>query len=142
MTILLNGFLDLAAAETRARRLAAGAEPAAEEQVFTAQLPPPPSPERLRQVAWAVGEGRPAESYAPPGAHVGVAPVSPAEGFAHWRMPHDWVERTASRKGWAWHNSRPILRLYDVSYIEFNGLNAHRIQDHTLPSLCGELFFK
>ena len=30
------------------------------------------------------------------------------------------------------------LRLYDVSYIEFNGLNAHRIQDQPLPALCGQ----
>ncbi len=142
MTILLNGFLDLATAEARARRIAAGAEPDAEDQVFTAPPTPAPSPEQLRHIAWAIGERRPADSYAAPDAHVGLGPVSPSEGFAHWRMPHDWVERTASRKGWAWHNSRPVLRLYDVSYIEFNGFNAHRIQDHTLPGLCGELFYR
>jgi glycogen(starch) synthase len=142
MTILLNGFLDLATAEARAGRIAAGAEPGAEEQVFTASPPPPPSPEHLRHVAWAIGERHPAATYAPAEAHVGLGPVSPAEGFAHWRIPHEWVERTAARKGGAWHHCRPVLRLYDVSYIQFNGFNAHRIQDHTLPSLCGELFYR
>jgi glycosyltransferase involved in cell wall biosynthesis len=142
MTILLNGFLDLAAAETRARRLAAGAEPGAEETVFTVPPPPPPSAEQLRQVAWVIGERKPADGYAPAESHVGLGPVSPAEGFAHWRIPQRWVEQTAARKGGAWHNCRPVLRLYDVSYIQFNGLNAHRIQDHTLPSLCGELFYR
>jgi glycosyltransferase involved in cell wall biosynthesis len=34
-----------------------------------------------------------------------------------------------------------VLRLYDVSYVIFNGLNAHRIQDHPLSALCGHLFF-
>jgi glycosyltransferase involved in cell wall biosynthesis len=35
-----------------------------------------------------------------------------------------------------------VLRLYDVSFLDFNGLNAHRLQDHDLPGLCGEFFFK
>ena len=99
MTILLNGFLDLAAAETRARRLAAGAEPGAEETVFTVPPPPPPSAEQLRQVAWEIGERRPADAHAPAAAHVGLAAVSPGEGFAHWRIPSEWVERTARGKG-------------------------------------------
>ncbi len=142
MTILLNGFLDLAAAETHARRFSPGAAPDAAEQVFTAALPAAPTPEHLRHVAWAIGERRPAEAYTPAQAHVGLAPVAPGEGFAHWRIPQPWVERTAAQKGAAWHHCRLVLRLYDVSYIQFNGLNAHRIQDHTLPGLCGDLFFR
>jgi glycosyltransferase involved in cell wall biosynthesis len=34
-----------------------------------------------------------------------------------------------------------VLRLYDVSYIQFNGFNAHRIQDLHLSGLTGQLFF-
>src|SRR5262249_35973993 len=37
---------------------------------------------------------------------------------------------------------RLVLRLYDVSFLQFNGFNAHRMEDHTLPSLCGQLCFK
>ena len=39
-----------------------------------------------------------------------------------------------------WDGSRPILRVYDVSCIHFTGLNAHRIQDHHLSGIAGEMF--
>ena len=45
------------------------------------------------------------------------------------------------RRADAWHNCRMVLRLYDVSYITFNGLNANHIQDQPLPCICGQLFF-
>ena len=48
------------------------------------------------------------------------------------------MEQTARQRGQAWHNCRLVLRIYDVSYIQFTGLNAHRIQDETLPGLCGQ----
>jgi glycogen(starch) synthase len=102
----------------------------------------PRDAEFLRRVAWEIGEQRPADSYAPAASHVGLAPVTPLQGFAHWRMLPEWVEQTARSRGNAWHHCRPVLRLYDVSYIEFTGFNAHRIQDETLPGLCGQLFFR
>jgi glycogen(starch) synthase len=68
--------------------------------------------------------------------------VTPYEGFAHYHIRPGWVEETARRKGDAWYHCRPVLRLYDVSFLHFNGLNAHRIQDEPLPSLCGHQFFK
>ena len=74
--------------------------------------------------------------------HVGLAVVTPHQGFAHWRIRPAWVEHTAWPYGDGWNHSRLVLRLYDVSFIDFNGLNAHRIQDHDLPGLCGQFFFK
>jgi len=141
MTILLNGFLDLAAAEARTRLLGECIAPEAETQLFTAARPAPPNPESLRHVAWEIAEGHRSDWLAPAHAHVGLAAVSPAEGFAHWRIPQEWVERTARQKGGAWHHCRLVIRLYDVSFVQFNGFNAHRIQDHTLPALCGDLLF-
>ncbi|MGH7168758.1 MAG: glycosyltransferase, partial [Gemmataceae bacterium] len=69
------------------------------------------------------------------------AAVTPHQGFAHWRISQEWVDATARRRGSAWHNCRLILRLYDVSYIQFTGFNAHRVQDESLPNLCGQRFF-
>lgn len=102
----------------------------------------PPEVELLRRCAWEVGEAKPATGYHPPEPHVGLAVVCPGQGFAHWRIPDAWIERTAHDRGTAWRDCRLILRLYDISYIEFNGLNAHHIQDCGLPSACGHLFFK
>jgi glycosyltransferase involved in cell wall biosynthesis len=100
----------------------------------------PPDPEHLRRCAWEIGERRAAERYTPPASHVGLAMVHPSGGFAYWRMLHDQVEQMARSRGGDWDGSRPMLRLYDVSYIHFTGLNAHRIQDHPLHGLTGEMF--
>jgi glycosyltransferase involved in cell wall biosynthesis len=103
--------------------------------------PPPLDAETLRRCAWEISESRPTDAYAPDDNHVGLAAVTPTQGFAHWRIRQEWVDETARRRGGAWHNCRLILRLYDVSYIHFNGFNAHRIQDEALPNLCGQRFF-
>ena len=102
----------------------------------------PAEPENLRRVGWEVGERRAAESYVPSESHVGLAPVSPGEGFAHWRILDSWVNGTARARGDAWRDCRLVLRLYDISFIEFNGLNAHSLHDYPLPALSGRTFFK
>ena len=83
----------------------------------------------------SANDGRPTPS-SPPANHVGLAMVAPGQGFAHWRMLPDWVEQTARSRGDAWHDCRLVLRLYDVSCIDFNGFNAHRIQDHAAAGAC------
>jgi glycosyltransferase involved in cell wall biosynthesis len=101
-----------------------------------------PNVEFLRQCAWEIGERRPADGYRPTENHVALGMVTPAQGFAQWRIRQEWVDETAWHKGSSWQNCRLVLRLYDVSFLEFNGFNAHRIQDETLPGLCGQFFFK
>ncbi len=98
--------------------------------------------ELLRRCAWEIGEERAADAYAPAGNHVGMAAVTPHQGFVHWRILPEWVEQTARQRGGAWHNCRLVVRIYDVSYIQFTGLNAHRVQDEHLPGLCGQRFFQ
>src|SRR5580658_9270581 len=97
-------------------------------------------PERLRHIAWEIGEQQAGADYTPTVNHVGLAAVAPYHGFAHWHILPAWVDQMAQGKGEAWFNCRLVLRLYDVSYIHFNGLNAHRIQDHSLPGLSGQFF--
>ncbi len=97
--------------------------------------------EFLRRCAWEIGERRAAEGYAPQVNHVGLAMVNPTQGFIHWHILPEWVEQARERSRDSWHHCRMVVRLYDVSYVHFTGLNAHRIQDHPLPALCGQLFF-
>jgi glycosyltransferase involved in cell wall biosynthesis len=108
----------------------------------TAPPVPPPDAGALRQVAWDIGEKRPADWFTPATGHLGLAMVSPYQGFAHWRIPPGWIDETAWQRGHAWRNCRLILRLYDVSLVTFNGFNAHSIHDLTLPGICGSMFFK
>jgi glycosyltransferase involved in cell wall biosynthesis len=97
--------------------------------------------ETLRRAAWEISERRMGDHYCPPLNYVGIAMVHPTMGFVYWRMLYSWVEETARARGWAWDGSRPIIRLYDVSYIQFTGLNAHRIQDEPIEGLDGQRFF-
>jgi glycogen(starch) synthase len=106
-----------------------------------ARLPVRTDAEFLREVAWELGERRPGDAWVPAASHVGLAMVHPTQGFAYWRILHSWMEQIARECGGAWDGSRPVLRLYDVSLIEFNGRNAHRIQDEPLPELTGRRFF-
>ena len=64
------------------------------------------------------------------------AAVSPIGGF-----PTSGSRRPGGNEADAWHNCRMVLRLYDVSYITFNGLNANQVQDYPLPCICGQMFF-
>jgi glycosyltransferase involved in cell wall biosynthesis len=102
---------------------------------------PPLDAEALRRFSWEIGEQNPAAAYVPMENYVGLAAVTPNQGFAHWRIRQEWVDETARQRDRAWHNCRLILRLYDVSYIQFTGFNAHRLQDESLNSLCGQRFF-
>jgi glycogen(starch) synthase len=95
--------------------------------------------EILRRCAWEIGEHKVADQYQPASNHVGLGMVTPGAGFAHWNILQDWVDETAQQKGDAWHHCRLVLRLYDVSYIDFNGGNAHRLRDFTLPALSGHI---
>jgi glycogen(starch) synthase len=142
MSILINGFLGATSVKSLRRHLG---KPSKAGRNGHAVHPRPPrvlDAELLRKCAWEIGEARAADHYDPGVAHVGLAPVSPCHGFAHWRIPQPWVDETARQKGGAWRDCRLVLRLYDVSCIEFNGFNAHRLQDQDMPALCGQMFFR
>jgi glycosyltransferase involved in cell wall biosynthesis len=101
----------------------------------------PADPEVLRRVAWEIGEKRPGDHWQATANHVGLGMVHPTHGFAYWRILPAWMHDIARQRGGAWDGSRPVLRLYDVSYITFTGFNANRIQDEHLPDLFGQRFF-
>jgi glycogen synthase len=135
MDLLTNGFWDSTVESTTYRE-------AFDDERIDAVGSRPRDPETLRRIAWEISAARAAEAFVPAHAHVGLTVVTPYQGFAHWRILPAWVEHTAWQQGEAWRNCRLVLRLYDVSFLEFDGLNAHRIQDHDLPGLCGQYFFK
>jgi glycosyltransferase involved in cell wall biosynthesis len=142
MDTLTNGLLDPPANGFHGRHVRKMPPAGGENACHAAPQTPNPDAEFLRRCAWEIGERRAAEAYLPSAGHVGLAAVTPYRGFAHWRVLPEWVNWTAHQKSDAWHDCRMILRLYDVSYITFNGLNAHQILDHVLPSLCGQMSFE
>ena len=144
MNTLTNGLLDHALLELP---LWAGKRPGLNGHAnghMNGHVPRPAAidPEVLRRYGWEIGERKAADSFVPLENHVALAPVSPGQGFAHWRILDGWVEQTARSRGDAWRDCRLVMRLYDVSFIEFNGLNAHSLHDYPLPALGGRLLFK
>src|SRR5260370_27656452 len=142
MSILINGFIGTGPVKSLGRQTSKPSTAGRNGHEFHPPRPRVPDAEFLRQCAWEIGEARPADQFVPAVTHVGLAPVSPCQGFAHWRIPQTWVDEAARQKGDAWRDCRLVLRLYDVSCIEFNGLNAHHIHDQPMPALYGQLFFK
>jgi glycosyltransferase involved in cell wall biosynthesis len=110
-------------------------------EVLLPTLPAIPTQETMRRVGWEIGERKPAALYVPESSHLALHWVAPKHGFAHWRIKPEWIDTIAKERGPAWNNCRMLLRLYDVSYIIFNGLNAHQIVNVTLPQICGHMFF-
>ena len=104
-------------------------------------MQPAPTQDAMRKCAWQIGEAKPAEKFQPAGNHVSLSMVNPRQGFAHWRIRPEWIEKVSREKGGAWNNCRLVIRLYDTTNIEFNGLNAHHIQSMTLPNICGHFLF-
>ena len=47
----------------------------------------------------------------------------------YWEVRHDTVERIKSRLGGHFNGAKAILRVYDISFINFDGTNAHHYFD-------------
>ncbi len=49
--------------------------------------------------------------------------------FAYWEVKDTTYRRLESELGNLFDSAKKVLRVYDVSYIDFNGFNAHRLFD-------------
>ena len=95
-------------------------------------------PERLRALAWQIAAGRPHEGYVPSASHVTLNLANPRQAAVTWRVTEDSVERAGAERGEVWHSRRLVIRLYDVTLIDFNGFNANRMIDIPLDRPAGE----
>jgi uncharacterized protein len=48
---------------------------------------------------------------------------------AYWEITYGTYDRLRAELGGAFYNAKRIIRIYDISYINFNGRNAHRSFD-------------
>lgn len=94
--------------------------------------------ETLRRHAWEIGERRAHSRYVCPDTYLNLCVASPGQAFVVWRVQPGWVESTARSKGRQWDGARLLVRMYDVSFIEFNGFNAHAMRDIPVDDLKGE----
>jgi glycosyltransferase involved in cell wall biosynthesis len=94
----------------------------------------------MRRCAWEIGARWPLGTVSETSRYVTLAPVAPTLALSTWNIDKAWLEQRSLERGEAWYGARLILRFYDVSFIEFNGFNAHRMFDVDLGHVRGETF--
>jgi glycosyltransferase involved in cell wall biosynthesis len=127
------------ASSTRRSALACSREPAVRVQVASAARI---DVEVLRRHAWEIGSRHAQAKYLCPDSYVNLCAVSPGEALVVWRLQDAWIKSMAESHQHEWQGSRRVVRLYDVSFIEFNGFNAHQIRDVDLDGPAGSLLVR
>ncbi|MFC1641773.1 glycosyltransferase [Myxococcota bacterium] len=99
---------------------------------------PVPEVEMLRRVAWQIASNRPHERYQAPSL-VTLSMASPSHGLITWRVSSESIERVANGRSQRWHGRRLVIRLYDVTLVDFDGFNANAIRDFPVDRMGGEM---
>lgn len=96
------------------------------------------SQERLREIAWEIGA-----TYPPALNADGIAlyMVTPDRGHIHWHIRNDTLEAVKAQYGEALRHAALVVRVYDVTDILFDGLNAHSFFDIEVHALMGNHYF-
>ncbi len=95
-------------------------------------------PVLLRNLAWQIATSSPQDQYAPVESYVTLAMAGPRQGLVTWRVLPSWVQHSGATRGDKGNHHRLTLRLYDVTLLDFDGHNAHRIVDIPLDDFSGE----
>lgn len=102
--------------------------------------PAPPSTESMRALAWELGELRSGDSFLPAICHCALSFVAPRQAFVHFRILASWIDTTAASRGNDWRNCKMLVRLYDVTDVDFNGFNAHAILNTQIQHISAHAF--
>ncbi|NLW30137.1 MAG: DUF4912 domain-containing protein [Fibrobacter sp.] len=90
--------------------------------------------QELRKICWMVGTHFP-ESLNQEG--IILLAVNPHLGFIQWHINDKSITSLKNRLGNAFNGSRMVIRLYDVTGIEFDGFNARKQFDIDIGKLSG-----
>ena len=93
-----------------------------------------PSRGRLREICWDIGTRFPASFTTD---RIVFALVHPRLGYLHWHVQESSVDRLRGQRGDAFQGSRLVVRVYDVTDVEFDGFNAHSFFDIDVGGLSG-----
>lgn len=95
--------------------------------------------ERMRSVGWKIGQTYQA---APPGNYLAFVPIKSGLAYLHWALEPARIAALQAEEGDAFNGARQTLRLYDVSWINFDGSNAHSQFDIEVDGLWGRYYWK
>jgi glycosyltransferase involved in cell wall biosynthesis len=103
---------------------------------------PPPSPfpqQHLRDLSWNLAQGYP-RPFAIDQIH--FAFVQPGLGWLWWHVREDTAAAARAEWGGAAAGARPVVRIYDVTDLLFDGHNAHGSFDVEVDSLQGNYYLR
>ena len=86
----------------------------------------------IRDVCWEIGSQYP---FPPATEHITLSMIEPGRGYIQWHIREESVQRLQAEQGDAFHGSNLVIRVYDVTDVEFNGFNAHSFFDIEVHSL-------
>jgi glycosyltransferase involved in cell wall biosynthesis len=96
------------------------------------------SQDRLRAIAWEVGSKYPIPLTAN---YIALTMVRPHQGHLHWHVNADALDKIRAGEDERFKTAPLIIRLYDVTDIMFDGLNAHSFFDISINHLAGGHYF-
>ncbi|MGE9296853.1 MAG: glycosyltransferase [Puniceicoccales bacterium] len=95
--------------------------------------------ERMRSVAWKIGQQYNAT---PPGNYLAFVPIRSGLAYLQWALDKAAIDAVQAEEGDAFNGARQTLRLYDVSWINFDGTNAHSQFDIEVDGLWGRYYWR
>ncbi|MEO0795640.1 MAG: glycosyltransferase [Verrucomicrobiota bacterium] len=95
--------------------------------------------ERMRSVGWKIGQ---TYTSTPGGNYLAFVPIRSGLAYLHWSLDMEVIKAVQAEEGDAFNGARQTIRLYDVSWIDFDGTNAHQQFDIEVDGLWGHYYWR
>src|SRR5512145_2483111 len=95
------------------------------------------NPMRLRDICWELGASFPPRLS---GNRIVLAASHPRLGYASWAVEQGSINALQARLGGRFEGARYVIRMYDITDVVFNGLNAHSFFDVGIAGLSGRYY--
>ncbi len=93
--------------------------------------------EHIREICWEIGTKFPIPFTSE---YLTFSMIYPKRGYLQWAIKEASVHALQAKCGDAFHGSRLVIRIYDVTDIVFNGLNAHTFFDVDVHGIVGNSY--
>ncbi len=97
------------------------------------------SQKRLRDIMWQIGQRSSIPSLTD---HIALLMIHPHSGHVYWNMTEKSVRKIVKPMGKSADNASLIVRIYDVTDLIFDGINAHAFFDLEAEGSSGNYYFK
>jgi glycosyltransferase involved in cell wall biosynthesis len=97
------------------------------------------SGDRLREIIWDVAQKYPISQR---GDLIALLMVNPHLGYVTWHLQEQSVARVTDDQNRAFAHASPVVRVYDVTDIIFDGSNAHTSFDLAVGRVSGNYYFR